>query len=40
MQQARTLDQAPTQGALHGITIAVKDVIDVASMPTTFNTPA
>ncbi|VFR18418.1 Amidase [plant metagenome] len=40
LQQARTLDQAPAQGALHGVTIAVKDVIDVAGMPTTFNTPA
>lgn len=40
LRQARTLDQAPGQGALHGVTIAVKDVIDVAGMPTAFNTPA
>lgn len=40
LNQAQALDRAAVRGPLHGVTVAVKDVIDVAGMPTTFNTPA
>ncbi len=39
LAQARTLDSAPARGALHGMAIGVKDVIDTADMPTEYNSP-
>jgi Asp-tRNA(Asn)/Glu-tRNA(Gln) amidotransferase A subunit family amidase len=39
MAQARALDAAPTIRPLHGVTIAVKDVILTADMPTRNNSP-
>lgn len=33
-REARQRDQSPVSGPLHGVPIAVKDVIDVAQMPT------
>jgi Asp-tRNA(Asn)/Glu-tRNA(Gln) amidotransferase A subunit family amidase len=40
VRQARELDKRAPGHALHGLTIAVKDVIETFDMPTTFNTPA
>ncbi|MDM7942911.1 MAG: amidase [Hydrogenophaga sp.] len=37
--QARALDQAGVQGALAGVPVAVKDLIDTADMPTTYGSP-
>ena len=37
--QARARDRAPRRGLLHGVPIAVKDVIDTADMPTEHGTP-
>ncbi len=37
--QARELDNAPVKGVLHGMPIGVKDIIDVAGMPTRCGTP-
>jgi Asp-tRNA(Asn)/Glu-tRNA(Gln) amidotransferase A subunit family amidase len=34
LEQARTLDRGPRKGALHGIPLGVKDIIDTADMPT------
>ncbi len=37
--QAREVDKAYTKGALHGLPIGIKDMIDTADMPTTHNSP-
>ena len=37
--EARARDRAPHRGPLHGLPIAVKDVIDTADMPTECGTP-
>src|SRR5262245_22625153 len=37
--KARRLDAASQRGPLHGIPIGVKDVIDVAGLPTRYNSP-
>ena len=34
MRQARELDRGPSRGALHGVPIGVKDIIDTADLPT------
>ena len=39
LHAARELDKTPPQGLLHGIPIAVKDVIDTKDMPTGHNSP-
>ncbi|MCP3387772.1 amidase [Bradyrhizobium sp. CCGB12] len=39
LSQARARDAAPLAGPLHGVPIAVKDVIDVAGMPTEMGSP-
>jgi Asp-tRNA(Asn)/Glu-tRNA(Gln) amidotransferase A subunit family amidase len=39
IRQARELDQTPSLGALHGIPVAIKDVIDTRDMPTCHNSP-
>ena len=36
---ARALDRGPSRGMLHGVPLAVKDVIDTADMPTTYGSP-
>ena len=36
---ARAADSAPAVGPLHGIAVAVKDLIDTAGMPTTYGSP-
>ncbi len=36
---AREVDKAYTMGALHGLPIGVKDMIETADMPTTYNSP-
>jgi Asp-tRNA(Asn)/Glu-tRNA(Gln) amidotransferase A subunit family amidase len=37
--QARELDKRPAMGPLHGLPFGVKDMIDTADMPTTYNSP-
>ncbi len=37
--EARARDRGPRGGVLHGVPIAVKDVIDTADMPTEYGTP-
>jgi amidase len=37
--EARARDRAPRSGLLHGLPIAVKDVVDTADMPTEYGTP-
>ena len=37
--EARARDSGPRRGLLHGVPIAVKDVIDTADMPTEYGTP-
>ena len=37
--EARARDRGPRRGPLHGVPIAVKDVIDTADMPTEYGTP-
>ncbi|MCE9641665.1 MAG: amidase [Betaproteobacteria bacterium] len=37
--EARARDRDPRRGLLHGIPIAVKDIIDTADMPTEYGTP-
>ena len=39
LAQARALDGAATRGALHGLAVAIKDVIATADMPTEYNSP-
>lgn len=39
LQLARERDRSPSLGPLHGIPIAVKDVIDTCDMPTSYNSP-
>lgn len=39
LEQARACDRGPHRGVLHGIPIGVKDVIDVAGMPTACGSP-
>jgi amidase len=34
IRQARALDRGPSRGALHGVPIGVKDIIDTADLPT------
>jgi amidase len=34
LRQARALDNGPSRGALHGVPIGVKDIIDTADLPT------
>jgi Asp-tRNA(Asn)/Glu-tRNA(Gln) amidotransferase A subunit family amidase len=36
---AREVDKAQTMGALHGLPVGVKDMIETADMPTTYNSP-
>src|ERR687895_723292 len=37
LAQARALDRGPRRGALHGIPVGLKDIIDTAEMPTEYN---
>ncbi len=37
--QAREVDKAHTMGVLHGLPLGVKDMIETADMPTTYNSP-
>ena len=37
--QARTRDMLPSGGALHGVPVAFKDIVDTAEMPTTYGSP-
>lgn len=39
IRQARELDKSPHRGPLHGVPIAVKDIIDTADLPTQYNSP-
>ena len=39
LAQARECDQQDAKGLLHGIPIAIKDIIDTADMPTECNSP-
>ncbi len=39
LRQARELDQTPSLGLLHGVPVAIKDVIDTRDMPTSHNSP-
>jgi Asp-tRNA(Asn)/Glu-tRNA(Gln) amidotransferase A subunit family amidase len=39
LAKARALDASPRRGALHGLAIGVKDVIDTADMPTEYGSP-
>src|SRR5438067_2461050 len=39
LRQARELDRGPSRGALHGVPIGVKDVIDAADLPTEMGSP-
>src|SRR5947207_5481665 len=39
LAQARALDRGPNGGALHGVPIGVKDVIDTADLPTEMGSP-
>ena len=37
--RARALDGGSARGALHGLAVGVKDVIDTADMPTAYGSP-
>ncbi len=37
---ARACDRQPARGPLHGVPVAIKDVIDTADMPTAYGSPA
>jgi Asp-tRNA(Asn)/Glu-tRNA(Gln) amidotransferase A subunit family amidase len=39
LRQARELDRSPVRGALHGVPIGIKDVIDTADQPTQMGSP-
>jgi Asp-tRNA(Asn)/Glu-tRNA(Gln) amidotransferase A subunit family amidase len=39
LRQARELDGGPVRGALHGVPIGIKDVIDTADQPTQMGSP-
>jgi amidase len=39
MADARALDDAPRRGWMHGLPVAVKDLANVAGMPTSFGSP-
>src|SRR6266446_6525739 len=39
LRQARELDRGPNRGALHGVPIGVKDIIDTADLPTEMGSP-
>jgi Asp-tRNA(Asn)/Glu-tRNA(Gln) amidotransferase A subunit family amidase len=39
LRRARELDKQPVRGPLHGIPIAIKDVIETRDMPTGYNSP-
>jgi Asp-tRNA(Asn)/Glu-tRNA(Gln) amidotransferase A subunit family amidase len=39
LRQARALDRGPIRGALHGVPIGIKDVIDTADQPTQMGSP-
>jgi Asp-tRNA(Asn)/Glu-tRNA(Gln) amidotransferase A subunit family amidase len=39
IRRAREIDKAVRRGRLHGLTLAVKDMIDTADMPTQHNSP-
>jgi Asp-tRNA(Asn)/Glu-tRNA(Gln) amidotransferase A subunit family amidase len=39
LAEARLRDRGPPSGPLHGLPIAVKDMLDTADMPTTFGSP-
>jgi len=39
IRRARELDKQPRRGPLHGLPIAIKDMIDTADMPTQYNSP-
>jgi len=39
LRQARELDRGPVRGALHGVPIGIKDVIDTADQPTQMGSP-
>lgn len=39
LRRAREVDKMPRRGRLHGLTVAVKDVIDTCDMPTQHNSP-
>ena len=40
IRQARERDKRPSIGPLHGLPFGVKDIMDTADMPTTYNSPA
>lgn len=37
--QARALDRGPRRGALHGVPVGIKDIMDTADMPTAYGSP-
>jgi Asp-tRNA(Asn)/Glu-tRNA(Gln) amidotransferase A subunit family amidase len=39
LRQARELDRGPVRGALHGVPIGIKDVLDTADQPTQMGSP-
>ncbi len=39
LREAKQLDAAETRGALHGVPVGVKDIIDTADMPTEMGSP-
>src|SRR5262245_47861248 len=39
LAQARAADGATARGALHGVPIGIKDIIDTADMPTAYGSP-
>src|SRR5262245_54606206 len=39
LRQARELDKGPVRGALHGVPIGVKDIIDTIDFPTEMGSP-
>ncbi len=40
LEQARRLDAITDRGPLHGLPVAIKDVLQTADMPTAYNSPA